>query len=365
LRRRRKRPAYHGLMAKGVERKEAKSRTVDYSPPIEIHETGRKRIEFVPFYVGRSLAFKIIAHDKSAQPWRSVAISFNDQDALKLREQLGIHLAVAQEEGQGSYLVTKTDGSVDVGDLDVEQIATAVSQLLEDRELAQHLDRLELGGEIVGALRVELRLRELRSAVAELANHLREGEAREQVYQDWCERHSWAFGNAYVVSDELRNISAGDQIDLLLPRLLGGFRDLIELKRPDMKVLNRDDAHASHYWTAEVSKAVGQCHRYLDVLHEEVGDGRLRGAPEVVAYHPRATIVIGRSNQWTQDEHKALHGLNRRLADISVITYDHLLAQARQALAVVDGADRDLAESGAPAETEPSDWDFGPDEAPF
>jgi hypothetical protein len=77
----------------------------------------------------------------------------------------------------------------------------------------------------------------------------------------------------------------------------------------------------------------------------------------VVAYHPRATIVIGRSADWAQDQQKALHGLNRRLSDISVITYDtydHLLEQARRTVELVeapeDRSDEVVVPSGG-------DWD--------
>ena len=82
-------------------------------------------------------------------------------------------------------------------------------------------------------------------------------------------------------------------------------------------------------------------------------------SPEVVAYHPRATIVIGRSHDWPKEQQRALHGLNRRLADISVISYDHLLAQARATLDLVEAPEPE-AEVIVPAGTE---WDF--DDEPF
>ena len=53
----------------------------------------------------------------------------------------------------------------------------------------------------------------------------------------------------------------------------------------------------------------------------------LRGFESIVAYHPEATIVMGRMNDWCEDKNKALHGLNARLSGIRIITYDHLLAQ--------------------------------------
>jgi hypothetical protein len=96
-----------------------------------------------------------------------------------------------------------------------------------------------------------------------------------------------------------------------------------------MQVLYFDEPHRNFYFSAEVSKAIGQCHRYLDVLHDVAAKG-LRDHPEIVAYHPRAIIVIGRSCQWNEERLRALHGLNRRLSGLTVMTYDHLLAQGER-----------------------------------
>ncbi len=342
-----------------INKRMAGSGRVDYGEPVELHDTSASRIEMVPFFIPRShgteLAVKLIHTDKRSG-WTTKEISVPGAAAKRLLEALGSHLVVADEE-QGQYVVVRADGVAGTEGLSVEELASAVEQLLSaDAAVAEHLVHHDLGAELLHALRTDLRLRELRNAVAELTNHLREGEHSESTYQRWCEEHSWAFGNAYVVNDELRAISASDQVDLLLPRHLGGFRDLIELKRPDMAVLRWDDSHQNWYWSAEASKAIGQCHRYLDVLHQDVGDGHLRDSPDVIAYHPRATIVIGRSDDWPHDQQKALHGLNRRLADMSVITYDHLLQQARRTLELVEAPDEE------PHVVVPSDdgWDEEP-----
>ena len=89
----------------------------------------------------------------------------------------------------------------------------------------------------------------------------------------------------------------------------------------------------------------------------------MRDAPEVVAYHPRATVVIGRSDDWDTEKQKALHGLNRRLSDISVITYDHLLAQARRTLELVESPDEEPDLDPTTFSSSADEW--GPDEAPF
>ena len=166
----------------------------------------------------------------------------------------------------------------------------------------------------------------MKQAVLELRALLESGQNQERFYQEWCESHPWAFGNQFIVNDTIRNISIQDQVDLLMPRIMAGFRDIIELKRPDVEVLYYDATHRDYYFSSEVSKAIGQCHRYLDAFVEEAGKG-LRGNPEIIAYHPEATIVIGRMADWGDEKAKALHGLNSRLSGIRVITYDHLLAQ--------------------------------------
>jgi hypothetical protein len=101
-----------------------------------------------------------------------------------------------------------------------------------------------------------------------------------------------------------------------------------------MPVLYYDEPHKNFYFSAEVSKAIGQCHRYLDVLHEVAANG-LRDHPEIVAYHPRALIVIGRSQGWSEAKLRALHGLNRRLSGVMIMTYDHLLAQGERLLDIL------------------------------
>lgn len=212
----------------------------------------------------------------------------------------------------------------------LHKIITAVVAALGQKGIGARIASANLTDEFVESFRVAIRVAELKKAVDELRRHLDAGTTSENVFQDWCERHSWAFGNAYVARDPLRNISPGDQLDLLLPTILG-FRDIVELKRPDMAVLRYDKSHRNYYFSAESSAAIGQCHRYLDVLHEEAAKG-LRDHPHIVAYHPLARVVIGRSREWDPEKTRALHGLNRRMHGITLMTYDHLLEQCEQLL---------------------------------
>lgn len=345
---------------------------ISHSDPVTLHDSSKMQIVLVPMFVHRSagdeLAVKLIRYNKAnLLGTADLELPLQEAAARQLHRALGEHLAVAGQGADGQYIALRIDdGRVDLGDLSPETVASAVAKLLRDDEIVDQLASQDLGEEIVNAFRGAIRLRELRTAVDVLRQHLENGDTAEQLYQRWCEQHSWAFGNAHIVNDRIRAISTGDQVDLLVPRVLGGFRDLIELKRPDHAVLRWDGAHNNWYFSTEVSKAIGQCHRYLDVLHDDARTG-LRDSPDVIAYHPRATIVIGRSNNWTSDQQRALHGLNCRLASISVMTYDHLLAQGERTLEVLSTRPTDPDTTDLDLTAEPIDpWDgLFDDEEPF
>lgn len=349
-----------------LSKKEAQSRNVSYSDAQILHETSKTRIAVVPFYIHRShgdeVAIKIQTFTKQPYPNDHIlvdekSVSLNDAATRKLQQVLGKHLAIAGKD-EGDYIVIRvSEGTAQLGEHDPALIASALTKVLSQEAIVQHLSSLELSEELTRALKGVIRLAEMQSAVTQLRNHLDTGEDDEQVYQKWCKEHSWAFGNAYVMRDDVREISPGDSLDMLLPTVISGYRDIVELKRPSMSVLRYDDAHRNYYFSHEVSKAIGQVHRYLDVLHEVAAKG-LRDHPEIVAYHPRAIVVIGRSNSSKEDELRALHGLNHRLSSITVMTYDQLLAQGERLIAAFSIPLPDDSPTTEPDPTELDDMDI-------
>lgn len=350
-----------------ISRREASSGRVSYSDPVVLRDTRRTRVLLIPFFIpksdGTELAVKIVTYRKATPPieWSLVeekSLSLDESASRRLLIGLRSHLRVAQEDADGNYLVIRiSEGTAHLGEHDPKAVAAALTNVLSKDEIVRHLADTELSTELLSAFRGAIRLSEMRAAVSQLRLFLEGGETSEQVFQRWCESHSWAFGNAYVMRDEVREISPGDRLDILLPTVISGYRDIVELKRPDMSVLFYDEDHRNYYFSADVSRAIGQSHRYLDVLHEVAAQG-LRDYPEIVAYHPRAIIVIGRSSEWGQEQLKALHGLNGRLAGVTVMTYDQLLAQGERLIEILgtrtgDPEDTDVTE---PLET----WDDVP-----
>jgi hypothetical protein len=341
-----------------INRREASSGRVSYGDPLVLRDNTRSRVQFIPFFVrrtdGTELALKIVTHRKTAPPndWVVIeekSLSLNEVEGRSLLNALKAHLAVAATDSDGRYILIRIDeGTAKLGDNDPAAVAAALAKVLSQEEIVEHLAETELTESLINAFRGAIRLKEMRSAVAQLRTLLDSGEAGEDVYQRWCKQHAWAFGNAYVMSDETRNISPGDSVDLLLPTVISGYRDIVELKRPDRDVLLFDANHKNFYFGSDVSKALGQVHRYLDVLQEVAANG-LRDFPEIVAYHPRAIIVIGRSEGWPPEKLKALHGLNSRLTGVTVMTYDQLLAQGERLIDVLSARPTSQSETLEPA----------------
>ncbi|CAH0065175.1 MULTISPECIES: Shedu anti-phage system protein SduA domain-containing protein [Stenotrophomonas] len=333
-----------------VVRKTASSGKVDYAPPVVLNETSKSKLQalawFIPHSDGRTtFSLKLEGLVKSkGQPFiedKTKTLTLSETSSLQLLKYLQTHLPLAAQSETGEFILIRVaNGEANLTGHDPQELVGALTKVLSQSELLGHLSSTELTHELSTALRGSIRLSEMRSAVAELRSNLTRGEAVEQTYQAWCEKHCWAFGSAYVVRDEVRGITTGDNLDLMLPNVIAGYRDIVELKRPDKDVLLYDAAHKNHYFSADVSRAIGQCHRYLDLLHEAARHGLL-DHKEVVAYHPRATIVIGRSNEWSDEQQRALHGLNQRMHGISVMTYDHLLAQGERLIEMMSPSDGD------------------------
>ncbi|MGY4966659.1 Shedu anti-phage system protein SduA domain-containing protein [Streptomyces sp. 900105245] len=311
------------------DRRPAASGAVSYGDRFTIRDTTHVCIEALPYFIPHrnsspELAMKLTRWDKRSG--EVCEITLNSEDLRKFRQYIAQSLAVAEQADDGQYLVLRADQIGQTADFS-EEVARAIGGALDSHRFARRVSQHVKPEVLASAFSAIVRIGELRSAITELQDNLNNGQTREDVYQAWCERHSWAFGNAYVARDNQRSIGIGDQVDLLMEATASGLRDIFELKRPDMEVLSFDQTHRNWYWSSHTAKAIGQCHRYLDTFHRAAEHGIQPDHPEIIAYHPRATIVIGRSDTWEKSKLKALHGLNSRMHGLTVMTYDQLLTQ--------------------------------------
>jgi hypothetical protein len=322
-----------------IERKLAQSGNVSYAEPVVIHETTEKTTKFVPYSVARSAGHefnaKIECHLRSKLA--PTSISFNSDDLRKLYAALAQYQAVMTDDSDGTFISFRIkDGQL--SGAEPESLFAGVMALLATPSMIRQIS--ERPGSLTDSLRSAMRIAELRSALGELRAYLDNDENREHIYQAWIERHSWVFGAEYLEMDKVRSIAARDNVDVIVARATNGFRELVELKIPGMKVLNYDQKHRNYYFSAEVSEAIGQVARYLEKFAEYAANG-LDDFPNVIAFHPVATIVIGRSNEWSRDQHRALHSLNAHLRDIQIITFDYLLRRGERLLEIIQSPAKD------------------------
>jgi len=318
-----------------VRRRRASSGRCSYDDPLVVHETSRTKVELITFSyersTGRAARFSLRYYDKKFGSWienRNKRVSFSESMARTIIDAVQARLQIAESLEEGEFVVLRPGQSQGAN-------LKAVAALLDDPEAARLIRDPSVQMALAPMLQDALRIRSLREAVSELRSKLDGGIVDEREYQVWCEAHSWAFGSMYFVNDAFRNISISDQVDLLLPLISAGYRDIVELKRPDMRVIEYDSAHRNFYFSKDAAMSVGQVSRYIDVLHAEAGERGLRDHPDIIANHPHELIIIGRSNDWSDEKLRALHSLNRRLNGISIMTFDQLLQQGEQMLNIL------------------------------
>lgn len=338
-----------------IERRTAASGRTGYSEPVPIRVREGTHFEIQCNYIQHNtspdeLSLKVKYWKKSRGNFKigfPAEFTLKQEEVLKLRDAINNGLAVARQGEEGRYLVLHIgDQDASADGAEAVAFARSISAAFSNRSVLDALDDNSEGRAILAAVQVAVRLKELRRAIEELRSALDSGRSDEDFYQTWCESHSWVFGNAYVMRDSVRQIAIGDSVDHLMKLTANGLRDVFELKRPDKDPLNWDSSHKSYYWSSEASKSIGQCHRYIDALHDGAQTG-LRDNPDVVAYHPRSVIVQGRSHDWDTAKQRALHGLNARLHSVQMMTYDQLLLQAQQLLSVLSTEADDSIDSGA------------------
>ena len=170
-------------------------------------------------------------------------------------------------------------------------------------------------------------------AVQELQRYLQQ-ETDEGVFQKWFEANPWIFGTTYVGRRDGRTIGLHEITDILL-ETSDGYLDLIELKRPDAPVLVYDKSRKLYYFSALVSQAIAQCANYI--VTTEGNRHMLKNLEGMMFLKPRARVVVGRSNDWSDSQRDMLRTLNGSMHFIEVWTYDQLLRMGERLVDLYEG----------------------------
>lgn len=132
-----------------IRRRHARSGRVDYGDPVVLHDSSKRRLVAVPFFIPHSdhteLAIKLTTYDKAPPPsdWviiENKSLSIGEASSRKLLSALKTHLAVAESGEQGDFLVVRVaEGTAQLGTHDPAKVAAALTKVLSQQEILEHL----------------------------------------------------------------------------------------------------------------------------------------------------------------------------------------------------------------------------------
>lgn len=112
-----------------------------------------------------------------------------------------------------------------------------------------------------------------------------------------------------------------------------GFLDIVEIKRPEggMSFWANTRDHGNYVPSSDLTKAVTQATRYIYEVEREANSLKfLERTDGVRTVKPRCILVFGRSEDWNPDQMEAYRIFNSTFHNLSVLTYDHVLARAKR-----------------------------------
>ena len=113
------------------------------------------------------------------------------------------------------------------------------------------------------------------------------------------------------------------------------FTVLIEIKKPQTPLIDKQDRNRSYPISKELTMAVSQVLGYCDSWAREVNVSSLNYERDnnLTTANPKGIIVIGNTCELDNaDKKRSFELFRRNLHNVEIITYDELLARARYIL---------------------------------
>lgn len=221
-------------------------------------------------------------------------------DAREVQRFLG--LIAADPAGRSKITeIAKNLGLIDVGDIDY---------VVQRKSAVAHFDQLLNSGEAFEEYKKKLGVRK-----------------NEEVWQKFFEANPWILGSDFVGILDERVIDEENKTDIPV-RDYDGFVNIIELKLPGASFWTAENVP-----TADLTKAIMQCARYVTEMERRMNDKKKTDALGATILKPRITLIYGCSRDWTQEQKEQFKILNSSFHDIAILSYDHVLERAKKIIA--------------------------------
>ena len=330
----------------GDEESEAEASSVQAPAPAIRHESLRQRGSFASsgwfdLHVGprmRVRAKAILIHGKTKGPrinlqivketrtkylfpeWEQAKDAYIGIEGPEV-EELYARLTEARQNlgvrDEGGYLVVRTGSEPDLNGLEalMRMVANNPGSFVPLTEM--------VATEQIDALRAVVNIGRFKKAKHELEQLIAENPPEER-FQKWFEENDWVFGSEYVerLSKQNRRIAADSIIDLMF-LAVDGFADIFELKRPGVPVFVQTGGRDYYIPSADLNAAFGQAVHYLNEADNNAFINQV--TRDLPIYRPRVRLVIGRSNEWSDAQHRVYRETSAAWSRIELLTYDMVL----------------------------------------
>jgi hypothetical protein len=199
----------------------------------------------------------------------------------------------------------------------------------KNRLLQFIVDNAILPEELLIGVRHQQRVRAIGQFETMLNDDLKENE-----WQKWFSANDWVLGSDFVRVLDERVIDPTNVADYLV-QAFDGFLDIVEIKRPGggLKFWASTRDHGNCVPSVDLIKAITQANSYVFEVEREINSQKFyERVGEIRTVKPRCVLVFGRSKDWDDDECRAFRILNASYHNLSIMTYDHVLARARRIL---------------------------------
>lgn len=186
--------------------------------------------------------------------------------------------------------------------------------------------------ELVAGLQNRARVK----AIEEFESMLKE-DLVEQKWQEWFKKNDWVLGSEFVRVLDDREIDSENIADYLV-QAYDGFLDIIEIKRPEgnLKFWADTRDHKNLVPSSDLINAIMQATKYIYEVEREANSVKfLERVGNVKTIKPRCVLIYGRSNPWNEAQKEAFRILNASYHNLTIMTYDHVLARARRIVGLV------------------------------
>lgn len=212
----------------------------------------------------------------------------------------------------------------------LDHIRALFSDPDKSKVLSFILDHKLLPEDVLAAVQHRARQR----AVEDFGQMLERDET-EHEWQRWFTKNDWVLGSEFVRILDEREIDTENIADYLM-QAYDGFLDIVEIKRPqgDLRFWSTRRDHGNVVPSSDLVAAIAQATAYIYEVEREANSVKFLGRTgRVPTVKPRCTLLFGRSQGWDEAESEAYRILNASYHNLSIMTYDHVLARAGRMLA--------------------------------